>query len=151
MDANANIEFGLKSVAVLLFEQTDNAELLDSVTPETLGVQFITQTLVERETGQVGVKAGVKYVFGKIEIFRLETLTAFEIKDIASVISIDRQQKRINFSVDIVPTFLNVAIGTLRGILVEKMAGTPLGKYPLPLIDSNLLVERNTFHLGEVR
>lgn len=37
------------------------------------------------------------------------------------------------------PHLLNVAVGTMRGILVVKTAGTNFSKYPLPMIDVNQL------------
>ena len=41
----------------------------------------------------------------------------------------------------IMPLLINVAIGTMRGILVVKTAGTNLSKYPLPIIDSVRLTQ----------
>lgn len=39
----------------------------------------------------------------------------------------------------LMPHFLSVAVGTMRGILVAKTAGTNLAKFPLPMIDVNQL------------
>lgn len=41
----------------------------------------------------------------------------------------------------IMPHLISVAIGTMRGILVVKTAGTNLSKYPLPIIDPMQLTQ----------
>lgn len=38
------------------------------------------------------------------------------------------------------PHFINVAIGTMRGIIVDKTAGTSLAKYPLPMLDAQAVL-----------
>lgn len=38
------------------------------------------------------------------------------------------------------PHFINVAIGTMRGIIVAKTAGTSLAKYPLPMLDAQAVL-----------
>ena len=61
----------------------------------------------------------------------------FEVKNLSQFIVFkDNQVIKVNH---IMPHFLNVAVGTMRGILVVKTAGTNFSKYPLPMIDVNQL------------
>ena len=41
---------------------------------------------------------------------------------------------------ELMPHFINVAIGTMRGIIVAKTAGTSLAKYPLPMLDAQAVL-----------
>jgi hypothetical protein len=61
----------------------------------------------------------------------------FEVKNLSQFIVFnDNQSITVNH---IMPHFLSVAVGTMRGILVVKTAGTNFSKYPLPMIDVNQL------------
>ena len=72
-------------------------------------------------------------------VFRIDNMTRFVI--------IDKNNNRLNFKADLIPTFLNVAIGGLRGVLYEKTKGSVLSKYPLPLVDMRDVMKWNTFHV----
>lgn len=41
----------------------------------------------------------------------------------------------------IIPPMLNVAVGTMRGILVVKTAGSPLSRFVIPMIDEKALAQ----------
>ena len=61
----------------------------------------------------------------------------FEVKNLRQFIVYNEDQSiTVNH---IMPHFLSVAIGTMRGILVVKTAGTNCSKYPLPMINVNQL------------
>lgn len=61
----------------------------------------------------------------------------FEVKNLRQFIVYNEDQSiTVNH---IMPHFLSVAIGTMRGILVVKTAGTNCAKYPLPMINVNQL------------
>ena len=66
-------------------------------------------------------------------IYRFE----FDVLDIKQFITINKDDS-ITIS-HIMPHLLSVAVGTMRGILVVKTAGTNLAKFRLPMIDINLL------------
>jgi hypothetical protein len=42
---------------------------------------------------------------------------------------------------DFLGSTINVAIGTMRGIIYSKISGTELNKFILPLFDSSKIVE----------
>ena len=61
---------------------------------------------------------------------------SFEVIDLSRYVIIDGDNITINH---LMPHFLNVIIGTMRGILVVRTAGTLFSKYPLPILDANAL------------
>lgn len=77
-----------------------------------------------------------------IVAYRVETTTileskcvfVFKISNIEDVVKAEKEKFQIKV---LMPHFINVAIGTMRGIVAVKTAGTPLAKYPIPLLDAN--------------
>lgn len=148
MDSPSNARFRLKSIEELGFRQSTDAALLTRINPDMLEVQFMTQTILNHKEKVISVKSGVRYLLApQDDLFELNILLTFEMENIDEVVVVDEEKKKINFKVDIVPTLLNAAMGTLRGILYTKTADTVLRAFPLPLIDLKALMERNTFHV----
>jgi hypothetical protein len=67
------------------------------------------------------------------KVVELQTSNSFEIIDLEKLMSISDSEITDNNS--IIPTILGVALGTLRGILVVKTAGTILADFPLPIVN----------------
>jgi len=57
----------------------------------------------------------------------------FEVKELSKYVDISNDGK-ITVR-DILPHLESVAVGTMRGILVVRTAGTDLARYPIPMID----------------
>ncbi len=66
------------------------------------------------------------------KILELTSANYFEIKNLNDVISIE--ENRFTDKANILPTLLGISIGTIRGIMVVKTAGTALANYPLPIV-----------------
>jgi hypothetical protein len=49
----------------------------------------------------------------------------------------------INVKADIFPSLLGTAYNSLRGIIYVRTIGTPIAKYPIPMIEVKTLVEKN--------
>lgn len=62
--------------------------------------------------------------------------TVFEIKDFKDLIN----DGRLHISRDSVVTFASISFSTLRGILYQRLTGTPLQNLALPVINPNTLV-----------
>ena len=95
------------------------------------------------------IKVGTKYDIQEVSVLNLELLFVFGINNIDNLVSVDRDNMKLNFKADLIPTFINVAIGGMRGVLYEKVKSTKLEAYPLPLIDLQELIKQNTFHVEE--
>lgn len=85
----------------------------------------------------------VKYNLGGIKgkkILEIESSNAFKIKNIKDLLKI--KDDTIEDTSGITPTLVGIAIGTIRGMLVTKTAGTPLDKYPIPIINPATLCDK---------
>lgn len=79
----------------------------------------------------------VKYLYQTetelLKIIEIQTANSFELIDLNNLMVINGSE--LQDKNGIMPTILGVALGTLRGILVVKTAGTVLSDYPLPIVN----------------
>ena len=85
---------------------------------------------------------GVRYNIAD-DVTVLESVSAFsfEVLDLKNFIEKD-DSGNMHVS-SIVPHLINVAVGTMRGILLIKTSGTKLAGYPLPLVNVEELLARS--------
>lgn len=112
-------------------------KLEDNVRPEDVHIGFSNQIQPDIESDKFTLIFGVRYEAAGEAILESLYRFVFEVKDLKQFIVFNDDQ---SITVDhIMPHFLSVAVGTIRGILVVKTAGTNFSKYPLPMIDVNQL------------
>lgn len=75
------------------------------------------------------------------DLVNLDVANVFEIQNIADYFEF--KDNNFNDKAKLVPQMLNVAIGSTRGMLAAKVAGTILSKYPLPIIDVNTILSNS--------
>ena len=139
------IQFRLDRIEELTYSISGNSAYL--IKQDNLGVQFLVQTFLNKEANLVKLKVGAKYNLAETTILNLELLFVFNIDNMERFVNIDTENKQLKFNADLIPTFINVAIGGMRGVLFEKTKGTVFAKYPLPLVDLQELIKHNTFHV----
>lgn len=83
---------------------------------------------------------GIILVDGE-QVFKLASEFVFEITPMEGVIEL-MPDGRLQDHANIVPNLFGIAYSTLRGMLTIRTAGTPLEKYPLPIIDAHDAVKR---------
>lgn len=114
-------------------------KITEEVLPENIKLGFSSQIQPEVENNKIALVFGVKYELEEDELLECVYRFEFEVRDLAQFITIeDNDNITITY---IMPHFVSVAIGTMRGILVVKTAGTNLSKYPLPIIDPMQLTQ----------
>lgn len=126
----------LASVSEVSFMMSPG-KVADNVNPEAIKIGFSVRIQPDVEKDILTLFFGTRYELeGEVvleSVYRFE----FEVKNIRQFIVFnDNQSITVNH---IMPHFLSVAVGTMRGILVVKTAGTNLSKYPLPVVDINQL------------
>lgn len=126
----------LASVSEVSFMMSPG-ELGDNVNPDAIQIGFSSQIYPDVENNIFNLVFGTRYEFeGKVVLESLYKFE-FEVKNLSQFIVFnDDQSITVNH---LMPHCLSVAIGTMRGILVAKTAGTVLSKFPLPMIDANQL------------
>ena len=127
METEKRVIFTLQSIQEEKFVKND-----DAVSPEVLQVQYLIETEVNPVNESIVARAGVRYTVEENIVCEMVLAIRFTIADYHSVVSIDESSKKITFTSNIVPTFLNITYGALRGALYEKVKGTQLESYPLP-------------------
>lgn len=135
-DNNVNIQLRLASVSEVSFMMSPG-KVGDNINPDSMKIGFSTQIQPDIDHDLFVLIFGTRYELENEVV--LESLYKFEfkVKELKQfIIFNDNHSITVNH---IMPHFLNVAVGTMRGILVVKTAGTNLSKYPLPMIDVNQL------------
>lgn len=112
-------------------------KLGDKPNPDTIQIGFSSNVDVDINNNRFTLIFGIRYVVEEDVILECIYKFSFDVVDLAEYISYD-EDKTMSIQ-HLMPHFLNVAVGTMRGILVVKTAGTVLSTLPLPMIDINEL------------
>ena len=133
---NVNIQMRLATVSEVSFMMSPG-KVGDNVNPDAIQIGFSTQIQPAVKNNIFNLVFGTRYELeGDVVLDSLYKFE-FEVKNLSQFIVFnDNQSITVNH---IMPHFLSVAVGTMRGILVVKTAGTNFSKYPLPMIDANQL------------
>jgi len=133
---NVNIQMRLISISEMDFKMSPG-KVDDDVAPEALKIGFSNKFQPDVENDIMSIIFGIRYELAGEVVLESVYRFIFEVKDIAQFVEFNNNES-ITIK-HIMPHLLNVAVGTMRGILVVKTAGTNFSKYPLPMIDVNIL------------
>ena len=112
-------------------------KLGDKPNPDSIQIGFSSNVDVDVKNNRFVLIFGIRYVVAEDVILECIYRFVFDVVDLAEYISYD-EDKTMSIQ-HLMPHFLNVAVGKMRGILVVKTAGTVLSTLPLPMIDINEL------------
>lgn len=73
-------------------------------------------------------------------ILEAENRFTFKIKNLGSLIKV-QDDDTFSLKVDFLPTLINVAVGTMRGVIFSKTNSSPLSDFPLPMISMSELID----------
>lgn len=133
-----NIQMKLLSVDEVRFMMSSDA-IDESTNPENIKIGFSNGIDPDVERDRFSMIFGVRYMVDSELILESVYRFTFEVVDLVRFVTFNQDQSiTINH---LMPHFLSVAVGTMRGILVAKTAGTAFALYPLPIIDINQLNE----------
>lgn len=117
--------------------------LPDEIQVEKLQFRYGTKTEIRISENTIMMSASVRFYSGNVVYVDLTTDFMFFVEDLDSVVTYKEETSEISFEPDLLPTFLSVACGTMRGILYDKVKETSLGNYPIPLLGIDLLTKNN--------
>ena len=142
MAEERKITFSLKSI------HEENFVMKEESPVQELRVYHLMETEIHPLEEKLYVRSGIRYS-NEEDVVLCECVIGiqFGLEDFNSVIHIDEDSKRINFSSSFIPTFLNMTYGTLRAVLFEKVKDTYLSSYPLPPISMQELEKLNHFRI----
>ncbi len=101
--------------------------------PDNMQVGFSNLVVPEDTENNISIIFGVQYVFDGEPILECIYKFTFNVLNLSEFIE-DKTDGTLVIK-DLMPHFLSVAVGTLRGIIVARTVGTGFSKYPLPMID----------------
>ncbi len=133
-----NIQMKLLSVDEIRFMMSSDA-IDEKTDADSIQIGFSNGVEPDFENDMFNMVFGVRYVVGDSVILESVYRFSFAVVNLAQYITIN-EDKSITIT-HLMPHFLSVAVGTMRGILVVKTAGTAFARYPLPMIDVNKLNE----------
>ena len=122
---------------------------IDGLNEETLVFQFKLDTKLKLINHMVAIRTAIKYVFEGKDLLQVENTLEFEVDRFEEIVTKNEEDGTLSFSVDILPTFISVAFGTLRGMVYKETKGTVLENYPIPLISMETLKEKNVIVVEE--
>lgn len=105
-----------------------------------IGQQFHAN--IEDEILTVGISINYINTPDKTELASISILLNFKISDLGSLVTPTENGIETENS-ELILNLLNISIGTLRGVFYARLKGTPLEKYPIPLIPKDELEQSN--------
>lgn len=141
MAEERKVTFSLQSIHEEKFEMMEKSPIRE------LRVYHLMETEIHPQKETIYVRSGIRYSNEEDVLCECVIGIQYGLEDFNSIIHIDEDSKRINFSSSFIPTFLNMTYGTLRGVLFEKVKGTYLSSYPLPPISMQELERLNHFRV----
>ena len=133
---NKKIQMRLKSIDEVDFKMSPG-KIGSDVDVEAVKIGFSSQIQPNTDNDSIAILFGIRFELDGEEILESIYRFEFEVPGIKQFITINKDNS-ITIS-HIMPHLLSVAVGTMRGILVVKTAGTNLTKFHLPMIDINML------------
>lgn len=139
MAENINIEISLLSVNEVQFMMTLD-KVIEDLNPDEIQIGFANKVEPDIATDSISIDFGVRYVLKEKVVLECTYRYTFSVVNLSQFVTVNEDQSMT--ITHIMPHLLNVAVGTMRGIIVVRTACTPFAKYPLPIIDVNILNDK---------
>ena len=135
------IEMALIGSSEIKFMLNSPSEEIDA---DILKFGYINNVIPNLTQKTLTVDFGIQYSYNDEPILecRYAFYYGYNAPDNAGVIT--SAEDGLNINNDLMKIALNVATGAIRGIMIARTAGTPLAKFPLPLLDLQGLMESVT-------
>ena len=134
---DSRIQMRLDSVNEMGF--TLNPGFMDDAKEQDIQLGFSCSIEPDVKSNKMALIFGVRYTLNENTLLESVYKFVFSIVDLNQFIQ-SNEDSSITVN-QIMPHLLSVAVGTARGIIVVKTAGTKLSQFPLPMIDANELNE----------
>ena len=121
-----------------------NRKALRLLGPNPVSVDLNFRVIPDLEQSTVSVIVTCSYTsiieYIRTRLLVCPVLATFEVENLKEHVSISGSDAILGSRLMMI--VLGVAIGSLRGIIAVRSAGTRLEKYPLPLVDLSMLMHR---------
>ncbi len=129
------ISFNLKPLPIPIEEVVFGKNLI-------YGIGFNLEFDVPNEI--LKLKLLVNYTLNEINenIVSIENEIVFHIINLNDVVKHEADASKLSINDDFLATLLGVCIGTSRGILSTKTKGTPIARFPLPILNAVEIIKQ---------
>lgn len=149
MEEKVNVKFRLVSIDNERYAPNFEGVDFSSIPEEKLKFQYKIDTVIQMSKDTILVIPSIRYSYEGNELLVANAVFTYSVLNLDSAIAVDKENQRINVKADIFPSLVGAAYSTLRGIVYARTSGTPLAKYPLPMIEVKTLVEKNGISVEE--
>lgn len=149
MEKNLTIKYRIEDIEMAECSLKLGNINLSDMNIETLKFQYKIETHIEMNKNLIHIKPSIKFIFKGKKLLLLSIIVNYNVQKLTEVFSIDNENHNIDMKVNILPTFLAASYSTLRGVVYVKTLGTPLEKYPIPLINIDTLMDKNGITVEE--
>ena len=143
MEDPNNIKFRLVSITNEKTSTIPEEVTISSISEESLQFQFKIGTVIKLAENTITVVPSIRYMFEGAVLFESSAEFNYSVLSLDAVMDVDKENKKLNMKVNLIPTLLSAAYSSLRGIVYTRTLATPLEKYPIPMIDINTLLSKN--------
>lgn len=143
---NKEIQMRLVAVDEVRFMMSPD-KLGDKPNPDNIQIGFFNHVETDIEKNILYLIFGIRYVIKEDVIMECVYKFSFDVLDLSQYVS-HADDKSITIKY-LIPHCLNVAVGTMRGILVVKTAGSVLSSLPLPMINVEELYNNLSANQGK--
>lgn len=137
-----NVKIGLRAVNEINYLYRPE-KIGDKIDPSKIQIGFTNNIRnLNVENNLISVAFGAKYTYDGEELLQCIYSFDFNVVDLKNYVKFgDNKTVTVNL---IMPYLIDVALGTLRGIILTKTYGTPLYSFPLPIINVEQLIKGMT-------
>ena len=142
MEENINIRFRLQAIENAKVNPADGIESM-VFEEEKLLYQYKLDTMIKFTENVILVIPQIRYSYEGQIVLSASAEFVYSVPELQSAITVDKVNHQINVRADIFPSLIGTAYSTLRGIVYANSVGLAIGKFPLPMIEVQTLMEKN--------
>ncbi len=113
-----------------------------------VNVDMKVKVLPDLALGRISIVVTCSYT---AEVYLIRThlavcsvVATFDVEDLESYIEYP-EGGEMRIATPLMSMMLGIAVGALRGMMAVRLAGTPLSKHPMPIINMAALIERLSY------
>ena len=143
METPNNIKFRLVSITDEQTQSIPDGIDRSAISEESLQFQYKIETVIKFAGNTITVVPHIRYMLEGAVLFESSAAFNYSVLPLDAVMDVDQENKKLNMKVNILPTLLSAAYSSLRGIVYARTWATPLEKYPIPILDIDMLLSKN--------
>ena len=132
------IEVALMSSSEVKFMLNTPHEDID---PELLKFGYINNVLSNITDKTLIVDFGVQYAYKEEPIMECRYTFHYSYREPNETRAVISSEDGVQINNELIKTVLSVAVGSIRGIMIARTAGSVLAKFPLPILDLKMLMD----------